>query len=155
MHGDVRPARRHRRHRASAGRRAGRVGQARTQGSRHPRPEDPRRPGPGGGVHRRTHRSVSMTATIGRAPEAPGTKISGLGYYRPSRSVSNDELSETMETNDEWIRTRVGIQHRRWAGPEETVVSMGADASRGALAEAGLTPADIDTVIVATCSMQS
>ena len=96
-----------------------------------------------------------MTATIGRAPEAPGTKIAGLGYYRPSRSVSNDELSETMETDDEWIRTRVGIQHRRWAGPEETVVAMGAEASRGALAEAGLTPADIDTVIVATCSMPS
>ena len=94
-----------------------------------------------------------MTATIGRAPESAGTRIAGLGYYRPSRSVTNDELSETMETNDEWIRTRVGIRERRWAGPDESIVGMGAEASRGALAEAGLNPADIDTVIVATCTM--
>jgi len=94
-----------------------------------------------------------MTATIGRAPESAGTRIAGLGYYRPPRSVTNDELSETMETNDEWIRTRVGIRERRWAGPDESIVGMGAEASRGALAEAGLNPADIDTVIVATCTM--
>ncbi len=96
-----------------------------------------------------------MTATISRAPEAAGTKITGMGYYRPERVVSNDELSQTMDTNDEWIRSRVGIQERRWASPAETAVMMGVEASRQAMAEAGLSAADIDTVIVATCSLPS
>lgn len=96
-----------------------------------------------------------MTATIGRRPGPDGTKIVGMGYYRPSRVVTNDELSETMETSDEWIRTRVGIQERRWAGPDDTAVSMGAAAGRAAIEDAGLSPADIDTVIVATCSLPS
>lgn len=94
-----------------------------------------------------------MTATIGRVPEAAGTKITGMGYYRPDRVVTNDELSLTMDTNDEWIRSRVGIQERRWASPTETAVMMGSEAGRLAIADAGLTAADIDTVIIATCSL--
>lgn len=82
-----------------------------------------------------------------------GTRIAGLGHFRPERVVSNDELSTRMDTNDEWIRSRVGIQERRFAGPDDSVVSMGAAAAAGALAEAGLGPADVDTVIVATCTM--
>jgi 3-oxoacyl-[acyl-carrier-protein] synthase-3 len=96
-----------------------------------------------------------MTATIGRVPEVAGTRISGMGYYRPSRVVSNVELSETMDTNDEWIRTRVGIQERRWASAEETAVLMGAAAGKQAIEDAGLASSDIDTVIVATCSLPS
>ncbi len=69
--------------------------------------------------------------------------------------VTNDELSQIMDTNDEWIRSRVGIAERRFAGPDDSVVSMGARASAKALAEAGLQPTDIDTVIVATCSPNS
>lgn len=93
--------------------------------------------------------AVGLAGTSGPA----GTRIAGLGHYRPERVVSNDELSSRMETNDEWIRARVGIQERRFAGPDDSVVSMGAAAAAGALAEAGLQPAEVDTVIVATCTM--
>ena len=82
-----------------------------------------------------------------------GTRIAGLGHCRPDRVVTNEELSTRMDTNDEWIRTRVGITERRFAGPDETVVSMGASAGAAALAEAGLDPSDVDAVIVATCTM--
>lgn len=78
-----------------------------------------------------------------------------MGYYRPERVVTNDELAETMDTDDEWIRTRVGIRERRWASPTESAVWMGAEAGRSAIADAGLTVADIDTVIVATCTLPS
>ncbi len=88
-------------------------------------------------------------------PGSAGSRISGLGHFRPDRVVGNDELSQIMDTNDEWIRSRVGIAERRFAGPDDTVVSMGARASAKALAEAGLQPEDIDTVIVATCSLDS
>jgi 3-oxoacyl-[acyl-carrier-protein] synthase-3 len=88
-------------------------------------------------------------------PGSPGSQITGLGHYRPDRIVTNDELSQVMDTNDEWIRSRVGIAERRFAGADDTVVSMGARASAKALAEAGLHPSDIDTVIVATCSLDS
>jgi len=88
-------------------------------------------------------------------PGSPGSQITGLGHYRPDRIVTNDELSQIMDTNDEWIRSRVGIAERRFAGADDTVVSMGARASAKALAEAGLHPSDIDTVIVATCSLDS
>ena len=86
---------------------------------------------------------------------APRARITGLGHFRPDRIVTNDELSTIMDTNDEWIRSRVGIAERRFAGEDDTVVTMGARASAKALAEAGLQPADIDTVIVATCSLDS
>ena len=86
---------------------------------------------------------------------APGSAITGLGHFRPDRVVTNADLSKTMDTNDEWIRSRVGIAERRFGGDEDTVVSMGARAGAKALAEAGLQPGDIDTVIVATCSANS
>ncbi len=94
-----------------------------------------------------------MSATIGRLAEVAGTKISGMGYYRPHRVVTNHELAERMDTNDEWIRSRVGIEERRWAGPEESAVFMAAEAGGQAIEDAGLTAADIDTIIVATCTM--
>jgi len=86
-----------------------------------------------------------MTATIAIAPGSPGSKIIGLGHYRPERVV----------TNDEWIQARVGIAERRFAAADESVASMGAQAGAKALAEAGLQPAQIDTVITATCSLDS
>jgi 3-oxoacyl-[acyl-carrier-protein] synthase-3 len=69
--------------------------------------------------------------------------------------VTNDDLSQIMDTNDEWIRSRVGIAERRFAGIDDSVVSMGARAGAKALAEAGLQPTDIDAIIVATCSLNS
>ncbi len=95
---------------------------------------------------------TARTTRLATRPGSAGSRITGLGHFRPDRVVTNDELSQVMDTNDEWIRSRVGIGERRFAGPDDSVVSMGARASAKALAEAGLQPTDIDTVIVATCS---
>lgn len=94
-------------------------------------------------------------AKITIAPTAPGAKIIGLGHYRPDKVVTNDDLAKIMDTNDEWIRTRVGIAERRFAAADESVASMGAVAGAKALAEAGLRPEQIDTVITATCSLEA
>lgn len=74
-----------------------------------------------------------------------------MGHYQPSRVVTNDELAQFVDTNDEWIRDRVGIVTRRVAG-DETVADMAAAAAGKALANSGLTTADIDLVVVATCT---
>ncbi|AZI58187.1 ketoacyl-ACP synthase III [Nakamurella antarctica] len=94
-------------------------------------------------------------AVIRPLPTIAGTRIAGTGHYRPERVVTNDDLANTLDTNDEWIRSRVGIVERHFANDTETVVWMGAQAGAHAIADAGLTPADIDTVIVATCTMPS
>ncbi|MGW1057788.1 beta-ketoacyl-ACP synthase III [Micromonospora rubida] len=80
-----------------------------------------------------------------------GSRILALGHYQPSRIVTNDDLAQIVETNDEWIRDRVGIASRRIAG-DETVADMAAAAADKALANSGLTAADIDLVVVATCT---
>jgi 3-oxoacyl-[acyl-carrier-protein] synthase-3 len=80
-----------------------------------------------------------------------GSKIISLGHYQPSRVLTNDELAQIVDTNDEWIRSRVGIQQRRVAD-DETVADLASAAAEKALAGSGLTAADIDTVVVATCS---
>lgn len=96
-----------------------------------------------------------MTVHIVTPPTVPGTRIAGLGHYRPDNVVTNDDLAQHIETNDEWIRSRVGIAERRFSSPDETVASMGANAGRAALADAGLPPADIDAVITATCTLDA
>ncbi|MFI6158509.1 beta-ketoacyl-ACP synthase III [Micromonospora haikouensis] len=80
-----------------------------------------------------------------------GSRILALGHYQPSRIVTNDDIAQFVETNDEWIRDRVGIASRRIAG-DETVSDMAAAAAGKALANSGLTAADIDLVVVATCT---
>ena len=69
---------------------------------------------------------ASPRATISTRPGSPGSRISGLGHFRPDRVVTNAELSLIMDTNDEWIRSRVGIAERRFGGEDDSVVSMGA-----------------------------
>jgi len=76
--------------------------------------------------------------------------VRGFGAALPKRVVTNSELEKTVETTDEWIVQRTGITQRYIAAPEETSASLGADAARAALENAGLTPADIDVIIVAT-----
>ncbi|WP_018216526.1 beta-ketoacyl-ACP synthase III [Salinispora vitiensis] len=80
-----------------------------------------------------------------------GSRIVALGHYQPSRVVTNDEIAQLVETSDEWIRDRVGIVSRRIADGE-TVTDMAVAAAGKALAGSGLTAADIDLVVVATCT---
>ena len=74
----------------------------------------------------------------------------GLGAYVPERVMENDEWSEWVDTSDEWIRTRTGIERRRVAGEDETTASMAVAAARRALEDAGLGPEDLDEIVVAT-----
>jgi 3-oxoacyl-[acyl-carrier-protein] synthase-3 len=80
-----------------------------------------------------------------------GSKVVAMGHYQPSRVLTNDDLAQMVETNDAWIRDRVGIVTRRIADTE-TVADMAAAAAGKALAASGLNAADIDLVVVATCS---
>jgi 3-oxoacyl-[acyl-carrier-protein] synthase III len=81
-----------------------------------------------------------------------GARILGFGGYQPDKVVTNDDLAELVDTNDEWIRSRVGIESRRVAADDETVADMAEAAGAKALAASGLAPSSIDLVIVATCS---
>ncbi len=81
---------------------------------------------------------------------APHAKILGVGAYRPSRVVTNDEICERIDSSDEWIRERSGISTRHFAARDEGVVEMSTAASEKAIAAAGITAQDIDTVVVAT-----
>ena len=69
-----------------------------------------------------------------------GTKILGFGGYQPDKVVTNDDLAKIVDTNDEWIRSRVGIQSRRVARDDETVADMAEAAGAKALAASGLEP---------------
>jgi 3-oxoacyl-[acyl-carrier-protein] synthase-3 len=95
-----------------------------------------------------------MTA-LRLAPGAQATRILGLGSAQPERVVTNDDLSKVMDTNDAWIRERVGIVERRFGDEKDTVVSMAVEAGAKAIAAAGLSPTDLDTVIVANCTTLS
>jgi len=81
---------------------------------------------------------------------SPRSILAGCGGYLPERIVTNDELSRTVDTSDEWIRERTGICQRHFAARHETAAFMGAAASRAALADAGATAADVDAIILAT-----
>jgi 3-oxoacyl-[acyl-carrier-protein] synthase-3 len=90
--------------------------------------------------------------TLNSSVGAPQATILGIGTYRPSRVVPNDELVDAIDSSDEWIQQRSGIKERRFAGPDETVQMMSVAASRQALERAGLEPAQVDCVVVATVS---
>jgi 3-oxoacyl-[acyl-carrier-protein] synthase-3 len=74
----------------------------------------------------------------------------GLGAYLPERVMSNDEWAEHVDTSHEWIVERTGIERRRLASDDESTADLAVNAARSALDDAGLTPADIDEIIVAT-----
>jgi len=77
-------------------------------------------------------------------------KITGWGKYVPERVVTNDDLARIVDTSDEWIRTRTGIRERRLRTENDTTASMSVAAAQEALAVAGITPADVDLIIVAS-----
>lgn len=79
-----------------------------------------------------------------------GVAVRGTGSWVPSRIVTNDEFAATLETSDEWIRTRTGIRERRIVAPSDTTATMGTEAAKRALAVAGLTPDDVDLIVCAT-----
>jgi 3-oxoacyl-[acyl-carrier-protein] synthase III len=83
------------------------------------------------------------------------TRVLGIGSFQPDRVVTNDDLSEVMDTNDQWIRDRVGIIERRFAAKDELLVDMAVHAGTRALADAGTDPSEVDTVIVPNCTMPS
>ena len=79
------------------------------------------------------------------------SKIVGLGHHVPESVITNEYLSNLMETNNEWIVERTGIHERRWIDPaKDTVANMAAKASRMALGRAGLVEKDIDFIVFAT-----
>lgn len=89
-----------------------------------------------------------------RAPSgSAGARIVGVGGVRGDRIVANADLAEAVGTSDEWIRQRVGIVNRRFASEDQSVVTMAAEAARRAIVRAGMDAADIDLVLVATCTM--
>ncbi|MEU6339029.1 beta-ketoacyl-ACP synthase 3 [Streptomyces cellulosae] len=97
-----------------------------------------------------------LTAPVaGHGRLAKGARIAGLGVFRPSTVVSNAEAAAAAEVDADWIAQRVGVQERRYATAADSVVSMAVEAGSKALADAGATAADVDVVILATCSMPS
>jgi 3-oxoacyl-[acyl-carrier-protein] synthase-3 len=94
--------------------------------------------------------SVVFSSKIAAMPQS---KIAGIGKYLPANLVTNNDLLKYMETSDEWIQERTGIQERRYAHrTEETTTTMGIEAAKIAIERAGITPQDIDFIIFATLS---
>jgi 3-oxoacyl-[acyl-carrier-protein] synthase-3 len=81
----------------------------------------------------------------------PGTRIAAVGHHQPEHVLTNDDLVQIVDTDDAWIRQRTGIATRRIARTE-SLTDMAATAAGKALAAAGLAPADVDMVVVATCT---
>lgn len=83
----------------------------------------------------------------------PQSKIAGIGMYVPEQVVTNEDLKKYMDTSDEWIQERTGIQQRRYAHrTQETTTTMGVEAATIAIQRAGITPQDIDFIVFATLS---
>ncbi len=93
--------------------------------------------------------------TLRQSTGVAATRILGIGSFQPENVVTNDDLSKLMDTNDQWIRDRVGIIERRFADKDELLVDMAITAGERALADAGVEASDVDTVIVPNCTMPS
>ncbi len=81
-----------------------------------------------------------------------GATIIGTGSYLPEKIVTNDELSKTLDTSDEWISQRTGIRARRIAGTLESTATLGSHAATRALQAAGLEPKHLDLIVCATAT---
>ena len=91
-------------------------------------------------------------AKIKPSKGAPYARILGVGGYRPTRVVPNEVILEKIDSSDEWIRSRSGIETRHWAGPEETVAAMSVEAAGKAIADAGIDASQVGAVVVSTVS---
>ena len=79
-------------------------------------------------------------------------RIAGIGSFLPEKVVTNKDLEKTMDTSDEWIRERTGIKRRHLVVDGETTSSIGLEAAKRAMTDAGVGPEDIDLIVVGTCT---
>ncbi len=82
----------------------------------------------------------------------PFAELASVGIAVPSRVLTNHDLTQMLDTSDEWIVERTGIRERRIAGPEQTVAMLSHEAALIALQRAGVTPAELDSIVLATAS---
>ncbi len=78
--------------------------------------------------------------------------VKGYGHYLPERVVENAEFAETLDTSDEWIRTRTGIERRHFAAEGQKTSDLAVEAAKAALAKAGMKASDLDAIILATAT---
>ena len=81
-----------------------------------------------------------------------GARITGMGHYVPDRVVTNDDLAAIIDTTNEWIVQRTGIEERRWVEGDVGAADLAFEATKGALEEAGISAKDLDMIIFATLS---
>lgn len=93
-----------------------------------------------------------MTESAGIGVGLRGSTITGIGRYLPRRVMTNLEIEKMVDTSDEWIVTRTGIKERRIAAPEEASSDLAYAAAQEALAHAGVTPDQLDLIIVGTAT---
>ena len=84
--------------------------------------------------------------------QRPFARIAGLGVAVPSRVVTNADFEARLDTSDQWIVERTGIRERRYAGPEDSVASLSRAAALQAMERAGITAADLDSIVVGTAT---
>lgn len=88
--------------------------------------------------------------TLNQTPQTPFTRIYALGAARGEISVTNDDVAGPIDSSDEWIRQRTGIVTRKRAGKERSLMDMSREAADEAIKKSGISPSEIDAVIVAT-----
>jgi 3-oxoacyl-[acyl-carrier-protein] synthase-3 len=93
-----------------------------------------------------------VTKSLSNTTKPYGSKVTGIGVYRPKRKVTNDEVAPLIDSSDKWIRERSGIIQRRYASDEETVAVMAIAACEEALRDSKISSIDIDLVILATAT---
>jgi 3-oxoacyl-[acyl-carrier-protein] synthase III len=91
-----------------------------------------------------------MSTCNSPTPSLCASSIIGTGSYLPEKILTNDDLSKIVDTSDEWITTRTGIKERHIAAPEQATSDLAAEAAQRAMAAAGITPGEIDLIVVAT-----
>ncbi|HTK28396.1 MAG TPA: beta-ketoacyl-ACP synthase III [Vicinamibacterales bacterium] len=84
--------------------------------------------------------------------QRPFARITGLGVAVPSRVVTNADFEARLDTSDQWIVERTGIRERHYAGPDDSVASLSRDAALQAMERAGITAADLDSIVVGTAT---